>query len=238
MTNDPNNKNVHPLHKDGENGSAGDAASRAEQDAARSHFFSGEDDPLSPTNEGNEDAHQAAAENGSQELQVLKAELEKTKAQALRALAEAENTRKRALKEREDAGNYAISAFARDLLDFSDNFRRALSAIPEELVEGDERIKNVVTGISAMEKELLNVFTKHGIQKIDPLDEKFDPNHHEVMFEVPATGKPPGTIMQVVDPGYVLKSRLLRPARVGVAKDDGSYTGGDTTAGGGIDQEV
>jgi molecular chaperone GrpE len=165
-------------------------------------------------------------------IEALQAEVAAAKDQTLRALADAENTRKRALKEREDAGKYAISAFARDLLEFSDNFHRAMDAIPAE-VKADERIVAVITGIEAMEKDLFSTFEKHGIQKITPLGEMFNPNFHEALFEAPGTGKPGGMIIQVVEPGYIIKDRLLRPARVGVAKaDDGAPAGGhvDTQA--------
>lgn len=158
-------------------------------------------------------------------IAALEGELSTAKDHMLRALAEAENTRKRALKDREDAGKYAITAFARDLLDFTDNFRRALGAIPPDLIQADERVGNVISGIEAMEKEMLRVLDKHGIEKISPLDQPFNPNFHEVMFEVPGTGKPAGVVVQVIEPGYVIKDRLLRPARVGIAKDEGGASG-------------
>ena len=144
------------------------------------------------------------------------------KDQGLRALAEADNVRKRALKDREDATKYAISNFARDLLDYTDNFKRAIDSIPEDLKStGDDRITNLLTGLEAMQRQLLQTFEKNGIKKIEPRDEPFNPHFHEVMFEIPGTGKPAGTIIQLVDAGYVLHDRLLRPARVGVAKDEG-----------------
>lgn len=154
-------------------------------------------------------------------------ELAKVKDQLLRALAETENTRRRAAKEREDAAKYAVTAFARDLLDFSDNFRRAIDAIPEEMKnEGDDRIRNLIAGVAAMEQQMLRTFEKHGIKKIVPANEMFDPNFHEVIFEAPGTGKPAGTVIQIAEPGYTLHGRLLRPARVGVAKDDGASGAG------------
>lgn len=165
-------------------------------------------------------------------ITTLQAEVANAKDQTLRALADAENTRKRAQKEREDAGKYAISAFARDLLEFSDNFQRALAAIPDD-AKANPQVAAVMEGIAAMEKDLFATFEKHGIQKITPLGEMFNPNFHEAMFEAPGTGKPGGTVVQVVEPGYIIKDRLLRPARVGVAKaDDGTPPGGhiDTSA--------
>ncbi len=148
----------------------------------------------------------------------LEAELARLKDHMLRALADAENTRKRATKDREDASRFAVTSFARDMLDIADNFRRALDAIPEEAKAGDNPlIKTMMEGIEATERALMRTFEKHGIRKIAPMDEMFDPNFHEVIFEAPMPGKQPGTIIQMVEPGYVLNDRLLRPARVGVA---------------------
>lgn len=156
------------------------------------------------------------------QISELQQQMAAVKDQGLRALAEADNVRKRALKDREDATKYAISNFARDLLDYTDNFKRAIDSIPEELkTTGDDRITNLLTGLEAMQRQLLQTFEKNGVKKIEPRDEPFNPHFHEVMFEIPGTGKPAGTIIQLVDAGYVLHDRLLRPARVGVAKDEG-----------------
>lgn len=183
------------------------------------------------------EAPQPQADGNDERIAALQAELGQAKDQMLRAMAEAENTRKRLLREREDVRKYAVSDFARDMLDFSDNFRRALGAIPEDLKGLDERIKAVIEGIEAMEKEVLRAFEKHGIRKIEPLGELFNPNFHEVMFEAPGTGKPAGTITQLIEPGYMLHDRLLRPARVGVAKDEGQGNGGGSP-GGRVNTEV
>lgn len=183
------------------------------------------------------EAPQPQADGSDERIAALQAELGQAKDQMLRAMAEAENTRKRLLREREDVRKYAVSDFARDMLDFSDNFRRALTAIPEDLKALDERIKGVIEGIEAMEKEVLRAFEKHGIKKIEPLGELFNPNFHEVMFEAPGTGKPAGTITQLIEPGYMLHDRLLRPARVGVAKDEGQGNGGGSP-GGRVNTEV
>ena len=199
-----------------------DAERDAMQDMAHetAYELGDEEDPLAPTSAGDSIAEQKVI--------ALQEQLDQAKDQMIRAVAEAENTRKRMMKEREDGRKYAISGFAKDLLDFSDNFNRALDSIPAEALEGNELIKNVLSGIEAMEKELLRTFEKHGVQKIEPLDEKFDPNLHEVMFETPIPGKAGGTIIQVIEPGYLLHDRLLRPARVGIAKDDGSGGGANT----------
>lgn len=173
-------------------------------------------------NESDGEPEQSAPNAGADErAEALQAELDQAKDQMLRAVAEAENTRKRLLREREDVRKYAIADFARDLLDFSDNFRRALDSIPAEAKE-EELVKNVVSGVEAMEKSLIGTLEKHGITKNEPIDEMFDPNFHEAMFEAPGTGKPAGTVIEVIEPGYLLQDRLLRPARVGIAKDDGS----------------
>lgn len=156
------------------------------------------------------------------QISELQQQLASVKDQGLRALAEADNVRKRSIKDREDATKYAITNFARDLLDYTDNFKRAIDSIPEDLkTTGDDRITNLLTGLEAMQRQLLQTFEKNGVKKIEPRDEPFNPHFHEVMFEIPGTGKPAGSIIQLVDAGYMLHDRLLRPARVGVAKDEG-----------------
>ncbi len=175
----------------------------------------------------------AAPENAdSAKIIELQGQLDKTKDQMLRALAEAENSRKRALKERDDASKYSISGFAKDLLIVSDNLRRALDAVPRDALTTDPLLKNLVEGIEATQREMQKSFEQNGIRKIDPMDDLFNPNFHEVLFEVPGTGKPAGTVIQVIDAGYILHDRLLRPARVGVAKDEGQ---GNGTPGANID---
>jgi molecular chaperone GrpE len=166
----------------------------------------------------------APAGDAPSRADLLQAELDKTKDQMLRALAEAENNRKRALKERDDASKYAVTSFAKDLINVADNLRRALDAVPADML-ADGRFKGLVEGIEATEREMLRAFEKTGIRKIMPDGELFNPNYHEVMFEGPAGGKPPGTVIQVIESGYILHDRLLRPARVGVAKDEGQGTG-------------
>lgn len=162
-----------------------------------------------------------AQDSPEAKIKSLEAELFIAKDKMMRALAETENTRRRSIKDREDASKYAVQSFAKDLLDFSDNFHRALAAIPTELHD-DERIANIITGLEAMDSNLLKSFERHGIRKIEPLDEPFNPNYHEVMFEAPIPGKPGGIVIQVVEAGYVLNDRLLRAAKVGISKGDGS----------------
>jgi molecular chaperone GrpE len=148
---------------------------------------------------------------------ALEAELAEHKDRLLRALAEAENTRRRTQRERDDAAKYAISGFARDLLSAADNLRRALDSLPEAEA-GDARTRSLLAGVAATERELLSVFERHGIRRIDPQGEPFDHNLHQAIFEVERADRPPGSIVEVLQPGYVLHDRLLRPAMVGVAK--------------------
>jgi molecular chaperone GrpE len=152
---------------------------------------------------------------------ALEAELADYKDRLLRALAEIENTRRRAQREREDASKYATTAFAKDLLSTADNLRRAIASLPEAEVR-DERSRSLLAGVAATERELLSVFERHGIRRIDPLGEQFDHNSHQAIFEAERGDQPPGTIVEVLQPGYLLHDRLLRPAMVGVAKAPGS----------------
>jgi molecular chaperone GrpE len=148
----------------------------------------------------------------------LEAEVAKYKDQALRALAEQENVRRRAQRDREDALKFATSGFAKDLVTVADNLRRAIDSVPEAQASGNDLVKNLLSGVSATERELLSAFEKHGIRKLDPLGEKFDHNFHQAIFELENTGKPAGTVVQVLQAGYVIHDRLLREAMVGVAK--------------------
>ncbi len=156
------------------------------------------------------------------DLAAQVAELEKQlagmKDRVLRAMADAENTRRRAQKEREETSKYAIAGFAKEMLTVSDNFRRALDAAPTENL--DEPVKNLIIGIDATERQFLAVLERFGISKIDPLGQPFDPHFHRVMMEVDGNGQPAGTIMQVLQCGYMIHDRLLREALVAVAKGD------------------
>jgi molecular chaperone GrpE len=150
-------------------------------------------------------------------LTALEAELADQKDRLLRALAETENVRRRAQREREDASKYAVAGFAKDLLSAADNLRRALESLPEAEVK-DERTRSLLAGVAATERELLSVFERYGIRRIDPKGEPFDHNFHQAIFEAERADQPSGTVVEVLQPGYVLHDRLLRPAMVGVAK--------------------
>jgi molecular chaperone GrpE len=181
-------------------------------DAANNNLDSLEGVPI-------ESASQESQEEQSADdrLMALEAELADQKDRLLRALAETENVRRRAQREREDASRYAVSGFAKDLLSAADNLRRALESLPEPEVK-DERTRSLLEGVAATERELLGVFERHGIKRIDPKGERFDHNFHQAIFETDRSGAPSGTIVEVLQPGYVLHDRLLRPAMVGVAK--------------------
>lgn len=148
----------------------------------------------------------------------LEAEVAAMKDQALRAMAEAQNVRRRAEKETADASKYAIASFAREMIVVADNLRRALDAIDTDVRKADEAVENLAVGVEMTEKEMLSAFERAGIQQIDALEKRFDHNFHEALFEIPDESKPAGTVMQVIETGYVLKDRLLRPAKVGVSK--------------------
>lgn len=141
------------------------------------------------------------------------------KDRVLRAMAETENLRKRGEREKAEATLYAATNFARDLLSVSDSMGKALEMMPDDARKNaDEATRNLIEGIELTRRELLNSFQKHGIAEVDPLDEKFDPHYHQAMFEVPGSDKPNGTVVQVVQTGFKIGERILRPALVGVAK--------------------
>ena len=163
---------------------------------------------------------QATPETLNTPLAALQAELTDAKDKMLRALADADNTRKRAERMQIETTKYAVSGFARDLLDVADNLRRAIDSVPADQRAANETLENLLKGVEATERVMLASFEKNGIRKISPNGGVFDPNHHEVMFEADVPGKRAGEIIQLIESGYMISDRLLRPARVGVAKGD------------------
>lgn len=151
----------------------------------------------------------AAASAAAKEAAELKDKL-------LRTLAEMENLRRRTEREVADSRAYAITGFARDLVGVADNMRRALEAADGIVADGSA--KALLDGVELTERELLKVLEKHGVKKFDPQDAKFDPNLHQAMFEVPDPNVPSGSVVQVIQPGYMIGERVLRPALVGVSK--------------------
>lgn len=164
------------------------------------------------------DAAAEAAATANDPVAALQEENAKLKDQLLRALADAENTRRRAERDKADMQKYAITGFARDLLNVADNLRRALESEPTDLGAESDSVKALVEGVEITERELLSIMERNGIRKIEPLGERFDHNYHQAMFEMDAPDQPAGTVVQLLQPGYVIHDRLLRPALVGVAK--------------------
>lgn len=137
----------------------------------------------------------------------------------LRALAEMENLRRRTEREVTDARLYGIASFARDILGIADNMRRALDAVaPEVRSAAEQSVNALIDGVELTERELLKILEKNGVKKFDPFGEKFDPNVHQAMYEIPDAALPSGHIVQVIQPGYMIGDRVLRPAMVAVAK--------------------
>ena len=156
----------------------------------------------------------------------------------LRTMADMENLRNRSRREQEDALKYATTNFARDLLNVSDNLRRALESVPEDADPENETLKTLRDGIEMTERELLSVFERHGIAAINPVGEKFDHNAHQAMFKVPGADAAPGTVVQVIQTGYMLRDRLLRPAMVGVAAENEPPSGEDGPTSEGVDTKA
>jgi molecular chaperone GrpE len=153
------------------------------------------------------------------EIEALENEVAAAKDRLLRFAAEAENTKKRLEREKAEATLYAATNFARDVLSVADSLARALAAVPpEERDVIDDVMKKFLDGIELTERELLAVFQRNNIRKLETVGGKFDPNFHQAMFEVPTAERPPGTVMQEVQSGYAVGERCLRPALVGVAK--------------------
>ena len=149
---------------------------------------------------------------------ALQAELGETKDRMLRAMAETENMRRRAARETDEARKYAVTGFARELLEVADNLTRALDSVPGEARENDQ-VKPLVEGIELTQKSLANCFERFKITKVDPaIGDRFDHNQHQAMFETETAEHAPGSVVQVMQHGYVIADRLLRPAMVGVAK--------------------
>jgi molecular chaperone GrpE len=163
------------------------------------------------------DSEPEAETGAAARVAELHAELADCKDRLLRALAEQENARRRALRERDEAVRFAASGLARDLLVTADNLRRAIESVPEDRV-ADETVRRLLAGVVATERALLDALAKHGIHRIASLGERFDPDRHEAVFEVSAPERAAGTVAEVLQEGYLHHDRLLRPAMVGVAK--------------------
>jgi molecular chaperone GrpE len=152
-------------------------------------------------------------------VEALAKEAAESRDKMLRTLAEMENLRKRTMREVADARTYAIANFARDVLDIADNLQRALDAVPADTkAAADPGLKALIEGVELTERSLLSALEKNGVKKFDPSGEKFDPNFQQAMYEVPDSSVPAGTVVQVVQAGYTIGDRVLRPALVAVSK--------------------
>jgi len=161
----------------------------------------------------------AAPEAAADPMAVLAKEAADVKDRLLRTLAEMENLRRRTEREVVDARLYGVTNFARDILAVADNMERAMKALDDGIrAQADAGVKALLDGVELTERELIKVMEKHGVRKIEPMGQKFDPNLHQAMFELPDSSVPAGTIVQVMQPGYTIGERVLRPALVGVAK--------------------
>ena len=206
---------------------AKDAVNEAGQDIAEETAAeTPETEEMSAEEAEMEIAEQAAKSGFSSPAAFLAAEIERVEQeksdlndQFLRAHAEMENLRRRTQKDVADAREYSIAGFAREMLQVADNLRRAIDAVPEEAREGgDAGLKTLLEGVEMTERSMMQGLEKHGVKRISPLNERFDPNFHQAMFEVPNTDVPNNTVLNVVQEGFVIGNRCLRPAMVGVSK--------------------
>jgi molecular chaperone GrpE len=168
--------------------------------------------------------HEAAAEaraepDPSVVLENLQAENAGLKDKLLRTLADMENLRRRTEKEVADAKTYGVTSFARDMLTFADNLHRALANVPADArARAESAVQTLIDGLELTERDFGSRLERYGVKKLDPLGAKFDPNLHEALFEQPDESVPAGTVVQVVEPGYVIGERVLRPAKVGISR--------------------
>jgi molecular chaperone GrpE len=178
--------------------------------------------PPQPAAPGGQPPPEGAGGDGERTPQdvitALQAELADYKDKWLRAQAETENVRKRYEREKEETAKYAITKFARDIVNVGDNFQRAIDAVPAGAAEREPALKSFLEGVTLTERELLNILERHGIKRLNPKDEPFNPHLHQAMMEVPRGDVAPGTIVQVFQPGFIIEDRVLRPAMVVVAK--------------------
>ncbi len=176
------------------------------------------DDNFTPEDMADAAAEQAP-ETALDEADALRQENAELKDRLLRMAAEMENLRKRTEREIADTRSYAIAGFARDMLTATDSLSRALLVLPAEIRQSeDASIKSLVEGLEMTEREMQRLLGKHGVKPIEAEGQRFDPHRHQAMFEVPGTGQPDGTVVQVVQTGFAIGERVLRPAMVGVAK--------------------
>jgi molecular chaperone GrpE len=163
-------------------------------------------------------AGETAGADNAPDIATLEARITDLTDRLLRAHAEMDNLRKRTERDKEDMAKYAISKFARDVVSVGDNLQRAIGAVPAGAPEEDPALKALIDGVSMTEREFLNVLERHGVKRIDPSGEPFNPHQHQAMTEIENPDVAPGTVVQVYQPGYIIEDRVLRPAMVVVAK--------------------
>ena len=177
--------------------------------------------PTAANDAGSTPPENQAPDAGPEPDRFAQLEAERTdfKEKLLRTLADMENLRRRTEREIADARTYAVSNFARDMLTVADNFQRAIDSVPAEARAADNSaLKGLIEGVELTERDMLKTLERYGVKRLEPEGQKFDPNLHQAMFEVPNPNVPNGTVVQVVQTGYVIGDRVLRPALVGVAK--------------------
>ncbi|XSG83175.1 MAG: nucleotide exchange factor GrpE [Methyloligella sp. ZOD6] len=191
------------------------------------------DETTDPRDEDEETAKNAQTEtaeaadaNGEPDLAAENAEL---RDRLLRTMAEMENLRRRTEREKSDTAKYSVSNFARDVLTVGDNLRRAIEHVPTEAASKDPALKSFLEGVELTERELLNMLERHGVTRLDPLGERFDPNNHQAMYEVENPEVPEGTVVDVMQAGYTIGDRCLRPALVAVSKGGARQPKGNAT---------
>jgi molecular chaperone GrpE len=182
---------------------------------------------------------EAAAADGADELETLRQKNAELGDRVLRLAAEMENLRKRTEREISDTRSYAIAGFARDMLTATDSLSRALMMLPAEVREsGDATTKSLIDGIEMTEREMQRLLAKHGVKPIEAEGQKFDPHKHQAMFEVPDPSQPEGIVVQVVQTGFAIGERVLRPAMVGVSKGGPKVAATEAAQGDGVDKSV
>ena len=174
--------------------------------------------PAEPAEAESQAANPDASVELAGDLEGLLAENANMRDRLLRTMADMENLRRRTEREKSDTSRYAISNFARDVLTIGDNLKRAIDHVPAEAADQDPALKSFLDGVELTERELLNVLEKHGVTKLEPLGQRFDPNQQQAMYEVPTTEVPEGTVVEVMQAGYAIADRVLRPALVAVSK--------------------
>jgi molecular chaperone GrpE len=211
------------MHSEDEKNDPQTSGNEVSHEAASGEAALGKD--VKPNDDAPHNDATAAAENPqTDDAENAEARIAALNDQLLRTLAELENTRKRAARDRSEALKFGAMSFARDMLSVADNLQRALKAGADmDNADMDGEVKatmsGLIEGVAATERELLAALARHKVTPLAPMGEKFDPNLHEAMFEAPGTGQESGTIIEVIETGYMMEERLLRPAKVGIAKD-------------------